>query len=34
MGIHYDYKFTKGNKLMKKEAKREKKIRAKKSKAF
>ena len=26
MGIHYDYKSTKGNKLMEKQAKREKKL--------
>ena len=33
MGIHYDYKSTKGNKLMEKQAKREKKACRKKSKA-
>ena len=26
MGLHYDYKSTKGNKLMEKQAKREKKL--------
>ena len=26
MGIHYDYKSTKGNKIMEKQAKREKKL--------
>ena len=31
MGIHYDYKSTKGNKLMEKQAKREKKLAEKKS---
>jgi hypothetical protein len=32
MGIHYDYKSTKGNKLMEKQAKREKKLAEKKAK--
>ena len=32
MGIHYDYKSTKGNKLMEKQAKREKKLADKKAK--
>ena len=32
MGIHYDYKSTKGNKLMEKQAKREKKLSEKKAK--
>ena len=32
MGIHYDYKSTKGNKLMEKQAKREKKLDEKKAK--
>ena len=32
MGIHYDYKSTKGNKLMEKQAKREKKLEEKKAK--
>ena len=31
MGIHYDYKSTKGNKLMEKQAKREKKLAEKKA---
>ena len=31
-GIHYDYKSTKGNKLMEKQAKRERKLREKKAK--
>ena len=34
MGIHYDYKSTRGDKAMKKEAKRKARIEAKKSKAF
>ena len=32
MGIHYDYKSTKGNKLMEKQAKRERKLAEKKAK--
>ena len=32
MGIHYDYKSTKGNKIMEKQAKREKKLAEKKAK--
>jgi len=32
MGIHYDYKSTKGSKLMEKQAKREKKLAEKKAK--
>jgi len=32
LGIHYDYKSTKGNKLMEKQAKREKKLAEKKAK--
>ena len=32
MGIHYDYKSTKGNKLMEKQARREKKLAEKKAK--
>ena len=32
MGIHYDYKSTRGNKLMEKQAKREKKLAEKKAK--
>ena len=32
MGIHYDYKSTKGNKLMEKQVKREKKLAEKKAK--
>ena len=32
MGIHYDYKSTKGNKLMEKQAKKEKKLAEKKAK--
>ena len=32
MGIHYDYKSTKGNKLMEKQAKRDKKLAEKKAK--
>jgi hypothetical protein len=32
MGIHYDYKSTKGNKLMEKQAKRQKKLAEKKAK--
>ena len=32
MGIHYDYKSTKGNKLLEKQAKREKKLAEKKAK--
>ena len=32
MGIHYDYKSTKGNRLMEKQAKREKKLAEKKAK--
>ena len=32
MGIHYNYKSTKGNKLMEKQAKREKKLAEKKAK--
>lgn len=32
MGIHYDYKSTKGNKLMEKQAKRERKLAEKKQK--
>ena len=32
MGIHFDYKSTKGNKLMEKQAKREKKLAEKKAK--
>ena len=32
MGIHYDYKSTKGNKLMEKQAKREKNLAEKKAK--
>jgi hypothetical protein len=32
MGIHYDYKSTKGNKAMEKQAKREKKLAEKKAK--
>ena len=32
MGIHYDYKSTKGNKLMEKQSKREKKLAEKKAK--
>ena len=34
MGIHYDYKSTKGNKLMEKQAKREKKLAEKKAKSL
>mgnify|MGYP001171137991 CR=1 FL=1 len=34
MGIHYDYKSTKGNKLMEKKAKREKKLAEKKAKSL
>ena len=34
MGIHYDYKSTKGNKLMEKQAKRERNLPEKKAKGF